>query len=52
MESMQPLRPIMRDVVYNYWVDKRKRGSFLHCLMQALRRRRGKASLRWLRWTT
>ena len=52
MESMQPLRPIMRDVGYNYWVEKRKRGSLLNCLMQVLRSRRGKVSLQWLRWTT
>ena len=25
MDIVQPLRPIMRDAVYNYWVEKRKR---------------------------
>ena len=25
MDMVQPLRPIMRDAVYGYWADKRKR---------------------------
>ena len=25
MDTVQPLRPIMRDAVYNYWAEKRKR---------------------------
>lgn len=25
MDGVQPLRPIMRDAVYNYWAEKRKR---------------------------
>ena len=25
MDTVQPLRPIMRDAVYHYWAEKRKR---------------------------